>query len=226
MSFVMDEDFEYFLEKFGSPEHCKPVAVSTLEHYSEKLPNRLLEYWQEYGFCSFMDGLFWIVNPDDYQSAMKSWLKTTTIPQEDDYHVIARSGFGDMFLWGKKTGSKYAIEARDGVIFKTDDDADWIQSGKENEALSAFFGLTRPKSSNLDDVNTDTPLFAQAVKKFGPLKEDEVFAFEPALFAGGEQTIGHIHKVNIHVHLDILLQMVGQPQVMDIHGLAKIAFGH
>ncbi|KLU98494.1 glutamyl-tRNA amidotransferase, partial [Photobacterium aquae] len=51
--FELDEDFEYFLQKFGYPfatVDCRPEIV---EKFRGKLPDRLLEYWQEYGFCGF-----------------------------------------------------------------------------------------------------------------------------------------------------------------------------
>jgi hypothetical protein len=74
MNFVLDGKFEWFLEKFGKPQKNLPVNDEQLNRYRGQLPERLLEYWQEYGFCCFKDGLFWIVNPDDYQDTMEAWL--------------------------------------------------------------------------------------------------------------------------------------------------------
>lgn len=42
----------------GQPENGRAVSADTLEKYRGKLPDRLLEYWQEYGFCRFANGLF------------------------------------------------------------------------------------------------------------------------------------------------------------------------
>ena len=226
MTFELDGRFEWFLEEFGMPQSSTPVSQDVLEKYRGTLPNRLLEYWQEYGFCSFKDGLFWIVNPGDYEGAMEEWLAPTGIPNEDNYHVIARSGFGDLFLWGEKNGDKYVIQPRDGEIFKKAKTSIQVSEGLVGQqAISLFFERFEPRTVDLEDVDTDKSLFEQAIKKFGPLQEDEVFGFEPALFAGGEQVFSKLNKLNIHVHLSILLQLVGIPEVMDIHGLAKKAFG-
>jgi len=63
-------------------------------------------------------------------------------------------------------------------------------------------------------------IFEQTIKKFGPLEEDEMFTFEPALFLGGEQTLKTVNKVNFFIQSDILAGM-DQREIMDIKGLAK-----
>ena len=40
--YVIDEGFDYFLEKFGQPDWQQPVDQPTLEYYRGKLPDRLL----------------------------------------------------------------------------------------------------------------------------------------------------------------------------------------
>ena len=72
--FIIDEGFDYFLEKFEQPDWQKSVDQATLNYYQGKLPNRLLFYWQQFGFCRFKQGLFWIVNPADYEDELALWL--------------------------------------------------------------------------------------------------------------------------------------------------------
>lgn len=188
------------------------------------LPNRLLEYWQEYGFCQFKDGLFAIVNPTDYQQSMDTWLKGTEVQDFDSFHVIARTGFGSLLLWGAKTGQSWRIDIVDAQIFFKRSDEKRIQTEGADVSLKGFFGVISPENVDLEDVNTDEPIFEQAVAKFGPLKADEMFTFEPALFLGGEQTIAKVNKVNFFIQSEILASM-GQREIMDIKGLAKKAFG-
>ena len=66
--------FAEFIDDFGQPETSRPVSATTLDKYRGKLPDRLLEYWQEYGFCRFADGLFWITSPEDYEDILAQWL--------------------------------------------------------------------------------------------------------------------------------------------------------
>ena len=224
MSFVLDEDFEWFIEKFDPPKKTQSVSEEILNEYQGCLPNRLLEYWQEYGFCSFKDGLFWIVNPKDYQDSMESWLKGTGVLELDKFHVFARSGFGSMYLWGEKTGHSWRIDIRDAEIFHKKNYIKDIANGNSSELIMTFFSITGIDSVDLEDVDTNKPIFEQAVKKFGPLAEDEMFTFEPALFLGGEQTFKTVNKVNFFIQSDILASM-GQREIMDIKGLTKKAFG-
>lgn len=224
MAFQLDERFEWFLEQFGEPQN--PVAASDelLNKYKDILPHRLLEYWQEYGFCGFKNGLFWIVNPEEYKESMECWINGTEVQNFDTFHVIARTGFGSMLLWGKKTGHSWRIDIIDGQIFFKRNDEKRIQNEGENASLMGFFGVISPENVDLEDVDTNESIFEQAVAKFGPLEADEMFTFEPALFLGGEQTIKTVNKVNFFIQSEILASM-GQREIMDINGLAKKAFG-
>ena len=56
------------------PFASTPVSTETLAKYRGKLPDRLLEYWQEFGFCGFKDGIFWLTNPEDYEDILTEWL--------------------------------------------------------------------------------------------------------------------------------------------------------
>jgi len=216
--FELDEDFEYFLEKLGSPTDQKSCVTETINKYTGKLPDRLLAYWQEYGFCGFNNGLFWIVNPDDFEDTLDEWLEHTDIPDQDIYHVFARNAFGDLFLWGEETGYKYEITARRGWVIE--------KKGKprseHNIAIEWFFG-----GANVDDHDIDNehgkPLFDKCVKKFGALQADEMFGFEPSLIVGGESQLTNINKVNIDIHLSILAQF-GQVEVLDRDALIRKAF--
>ena len=66
--------FAEFIDDFGQPEISCPVSAATLNKSRGRLPDRLLEYWQEYGFCHFADGLFWLTNPEDYEDILAEWL--------------------------------------------------------------------------------------------------------------------------------------------------------
>jgi hypothetical protein len=223
MGFFIDEDFQYFLDEFGQPHNRSLVEYDVVKKFEGRLPRRLLEYWQEYGFCGFKDGLFWIVNPDNYQESMTTWLKGTGVLELDTFHVFARTGFGSLYLWGEKTGQSWRIDIRDAQIFHKKNYEKDIENGKSSDLIMAFFAITDSYTVDLEDTKTEKSIFEQAVKKYGPLAEDEMFTFEPALFLGGEQTLKTVNKVNFFIQSDILASM-GQREIMDIKGLTKKAF--
>jgi hypothetical protein len=215
-----------FFERWGKPFTTEPASQETLEKFRGKLPDRLLELWRTHGFCGFRDGLFWITNPDDYEPALDAWFGDTPIMKEDNYHVIARNAFGKLYLWGTRTGGRYELMSPSmGWLYNNNnvrEERD-IRSGKADCALSIFLAIKSPDREDNNDKN-GKPLFERAVKKFGPLAADEMFAFTPALALGGEQLLKNLSKVDVHIHLDLLSQMV-EHQMLDKHSLAKVAFG-
>ncbi|NTS77877.1 DUF1851 domain-containing protein [Catenovulum sp. SM1970] len=218
-TFILDEDFEYFLEKFGEPINQVKCSVETLKKYQGKLPSRLLEYWQEYGFCGFSDGLFWIVNPQDYENVLDEWLAPTDIPDNDIYHVFARNAFGDLFLWGEATGYQYEINVSRGWIIENEE----VPKTDHEIELEWFFGGQALDLHNINDEDNN-PLFERCVEKFGALKADEMFGFVPSLITGGDARLENVEKVDIFVHLSLLAQF-GQIEVLDKDALFKKAFG-
>ena len=57
MTDTPDEDFADFLTKFGQPFAAKAADEAVLQKYRGILPDQLLTYWRQYGFCGFADGL-------------------------------------------------------------------------------------------------------------------------------------------------------------------------
>lgn len=224
MSFILDDNFADFLNEFDEPTSSTLANATTLKKFQGRVPQRLIEYWQEYGFCGFDNGLFWLVNPDEYEEIMNSWLAGTGVLELDTFHVIARTGFGSVYLWGENSGPSWRIDIRDAQIFHKKDYSKDISNGNGAEVLMRFFSIMDKYTIDLEDLQTEKSIFEQAVKKFGPLAEDEMFTFEPALFLGGEQTFKTVNKVNFFVQSDILASM-GQREIMDIKGLTKKAFG-
>ena len=100
----MDEDFEGFLEDFGPAIEKRAVPTSRLEYYHGKLPNKLLAYWQAYGWCGYADGLFWTVDPEEYDSVVEAWIGETEFMEQDAYHIIARTAFGGLYFWARGPG--------------------------------------------------------------------------------------------------------------------------
>ncbi|MEX5669041.1 GAD-like domain-containing protein, partial [Pseudomonas neuropathica] len=105
----MDKVFARFLEKFGAPVDRQKAPTSSIDRYRGKLPNLLLDYWAEHGWCGYGDGIFWLVNPQEYEGVVSSWIEGTTFEERDTYHLIARSAFGDLYPWGEKTGFSLKI---------------------------------------------------------------------------------------------------------------------
>lgn len=213
------DELELFFSEFGEPFSKKKLVNEEVERYRSKLPNALLKMWSQYGFCGFKNGLLWLVNPTDYEEVMDEWVGDTSIVEEDACYVIARNGFGDLYLWGENTGYNYKINTRMGWILPRRKGKKHIDSKRIDDAFGTFLAYKEAVEMDTKD-NNNKYLFDRAVKKLGPLATDEMFGFEPALVAGGECKLENIVKVNIFTHLSILAQL-GERSIMGPNELAR-----
>ncbi|KAI2694092.1 GAD-like domain-containing protein [Pseudomonas sp. TNT3] len=194
----MDKVFARFIEKIGDPIDRREVPPSSIERYRGKLPNLLLEYWTEHGWCGYGEGIFWMVNPQDYEGVVASWLEGTKFADFDNYHLIARSAFGDLYLWGEKTGASLKLTS----ILSRYTTHTSIFTGEQMDKGLRNFLLSRDV-----DTNNYGDLFKPAKKKLGTLRHDEMYGFVPAFMLGGPDTLDHLEKVKAVEHLTILSQI-------------------
>ncbi|WP_426342232.1 GAD-like domain-containing protein [Pseudoduganella sp. S-14] len=83
---MTDEHFEFFLEKMGPTVHKRCVPAQSVERFRGKLPDQLLAYWEEHGWCGYADGLFWTVDPSEYQPVLEAWIAGTGFMTQDATH--------------------------------------------------------------------------------------------------------------------------------------------
>jgi hypothetical protein len=142
----MDEDFEYFLEKMGQQAiDQRDVPQTTLDKYRGKLPDRLLGYWQEFGWAGYDDGLFWSVDPEEYEPVLEAWIGETRYMVIDAFHLVARMAFADLYFFGEKTGRSMRISAPLSMSFPRDPSKTETEKGL-NISEETFFKCMDKKS--------------------------------------------------------------------------------
>jgi hypothetical protein len=194
----MDEDFEYFLEKMGPTLEKRAVPASSIERFRGKLPDQLLAYWQEHGWSGYADGLFWTVDPQEYEPVLEAWIGNTLFMESDAHHIIARSAFGGLYFWGKRTGYSLKLFAPGAYVLPM---SGMGIRGSLDQQAQRFFGSIDREENDFADM------FAPAVKKLGHLQHDEMYGFVPALALGGLATLDHLQKVKAVEHLVLLAQL-------------------
>lgn len=216
----MDKFMENFLEfeGFGPPINRREVPPEKIEKFRGKLPDKLLEYWQTYGWCGYAKGLFWTVDPDEWDDVIDDWLGDTPFVERDSYYVIARAAFGKLILWGTHTGQSLRVVAPYGWVYPSFD-PDFKEDGPDL-SLQVFFSAS--SRDTYDETDTeDKPLFERALEKLGPLDHDTMYGFVPALALGGEPKLERLQKLNAHVHLNILSQVTELQIMADVAQAAK-----
>ncbi|WP_426170928.1 GAD-like domain-containing protein [Pseudoduganella sp. R-34] len=194
----MDEDFEYFLEKMGPVMNKRHVPPSSIARFRGKLPDQLLAYWEEHGWCGYAEGLFWTVDPQEYEPVLEAWIGETPLMERDAYHVIARSAFGELYFWGEQTGNTLTLFAPGSYCFPTEPA---FQEHELEFGMRVFFGMRKRKDNDFAEM------FSPALKKLGQLKHDEMYGFVPALALGGPSELPHLQKVKAVEHLVLLAQL-------------------
>ncbi|EIK96934.1 hypothetical protein PMM47T1_09751 [Pseudomonas sp. M47T1] len=195
----MDEAFKMFLGNFsiGTVGRCE-VPASSIRRYEGRLPSKLINYWEEHGWAGYGDGVFWTVDPERYEGVVSSWLEETPLDAKDKFHVIARSAFGLLYLWGENTGPSLKIAAYASRYIERES---LFVPNQLDKAVESFFMLKGVRDNDFCDM------FTSAKKKLGVLESDEMYGFFPALTLGGRGEIEDIQKVKAVEHLVFLSQI-------------------
>lgn len=194
----MDEIFSLFIEEMGEPIFRQEVPPSTIARYRSIFPEKLLDYWIEHGWCGYGEGIFWTVNPQDYEGVVASLIEGTPLQGRDNYHIIARGAFGDLYLYGERSG--FSLD----IVPYTSNYCGRIQASATNESdkqVQGFFLLMDRESNDFGNF------FEPAKNKLGRLEPDEMYGFIPALAFGGTLRLENIQKVKTVEHLTLLSQL-------------------
>ena len=197
-----------FKNRMGSPDRVYEVNKEMLDKHRGVLPDELLWYWKEYGASSFHDGLFWLTNPEEYSGLVEEYLKDTVYEGRHDLYVVARSAFGELYLWESKKGNTLTLDAFSNMIFfdAVADRENFQTKEEENYAMNRFIGGMKPKYLDKKD-GSGKPLFERALKKFGKVDPHEMYGYKLSTFLGGKESIRNIGKMDLFNHFSIQKQL-------------------
>lgn len=201
---MRDKYFSEFISSFGEATFRQNVAPEVIEKWRGVLPESLLSYWQTEGWSSYSHGLFWTVDPDIYSGIVRDWIENTPINGIDKFHVIARTAFGKLYLWGQKTGASVTLLATsNAIVYLVSDLKKTVKN--PDRTLKSFFLGCEPRYCDVDD-ESGNPLFDRALTRLGPLEPDEMYGFEPAPALGGKLSLSTVNKVKSQKHFSIIRQ--------------------
>ena len=217
----MDKFFDNFYNYagFGPAIETREVPASSLKKYKNKLPDQLLSYWRSYGWSGYANGLFWLADPEEWHGVLEAWIGDTPLMEKDAYHVIARGAFGELYLWGERTGASISVRSAWGMIFPSFNEIQFLEYGPDF-AMQLFFCSQIRKSMDLQDVD-EKPLFERALKKLGRLTHNTMYGFSPALSVTGEPRLENLKTVDALVHLEILAQLTPREIMLDINKMVR-----
>ena len=178
--------FSEFIKKYRPDDNLIKPTEEELKRFSNTLPPELLDFWKEYGFGNYGNGIVKVINPADYMENLYD-----SIGVEDFSKLpILITGFGDIFYYRK--------------LQENVEDVCFLDIHYRDVCLCSYTLIDFFKSYIVDDevykelLRKD--LFEQAYNIHGTLKSSEIFYFQPALALGGAESIEYIGKGNEKIH--------------------------
>lgn len=164
------------------------VPQSLIEEYEGKITQDILSLWKEYGFGSFFNDYFRVVNPHEYEEIVRDsyFDGANAIP-------VMVTAFGDMII-------------HDGTIGKL---VNLLYRYRDLEVLGSHFFTDLGSQAYLAD-NIKNKQYSKALEKYGPLAFDECFGYQPLLGLGGKESIKNLQKIKIQTYIELITQMVGK----------------
>lgn len=184
---------ENFSKHFSATDDCKAATAELIEQFESKLPAYLIALWKNSGLGKYGEGLLELVNPNDYQEVLKTWLGKET----PNYVPIAISAFGELFYYRKLTETDEDVCMID-IQYRKIEVMTWD--------LTEFFEDFVCDQYNLD-LWFREKLFREALAKHGKLERSEVYTFVPVLAFGGAEDINFVQKGNAQVYQQLVFSM-------------------
>ena len=172
-----------------------------------QLPDNIFEVWNRIGFSGLYRGRVWLCDPLVWQDAADSWTQRLDLAMDEDRWIpILRSAFGEMRLWGPRTGMSLWIDTIQGMVLPFDNSD--LMDDPDDVMESALMGIDENAHEFKDD--NDSPMFDRALAKLGPTSTDTMYTFAPLPLLGGELTIDNLilEQATTHVALLSMLSTV------------------
>lgn len=161
------------------------VEEETIEKYQKYVSDEVLYIWKNYGYGSFCNGFFRLINPDEYMDSFQR-----SFDMLDRYIPVMTTGMGDIIvqLYYSK-GLEVYMPRYHG--HKT------IIGG----FLDTGFGL---------DYFFRLGIYKDAVKKYGVPDDQTCFAYTIPISRGGYEDVEHMKTESMEKYLDEMYQIQGQ----------------
>ena len=181
--------FASFLQEYPPCGELQKPESEFLKMAAKVVPAELLNFWQQYGFGSYGEGIIKVVNPTDYMGSLYMWLGKedfTKIP-------IMVTAFGDIIYYRR--------------LSETEDDVCMLNIHyRKVEVLAYSFNDFWQKTVGDETIMSQVlykDMYSQVVRERGTLQSNEIFYFVPALVLGGVISAMNVDKGDAVVHLQL-----------------------
>jgi hypothetical protein len=190
---MQNDVFDIFVKTFIPSNDLIKPDNNIIQQFETILPKELIEFWKQFGFGNYGNGLIKIINPLEYMDSLYEWLGR----KDPSKLPILITGFGDIFYYRKLDENEEDISFLD-IHYRKIDVCVY--------SLSKFFNSYIVDKDIIKEL-LKRKLFEKAQKKKGDIKHNEIYYFVPALIMGGGEDIKYIDKGIGTVHQSLLFQI-------------------
>lgn len=171
-----------------------PVPAEIIEEYRGRVPDELVEVWEQYGYGTFAEGFLRVIDPKLYEAEVGDCIGKT---QGDGIAIpIMVTGLGDLITWEPSLGV-VGILYREGRI-----------AGLGSK-FRTFFMLTLMDGAAHLSRTLNWDLFPEAVAAHGELPYDQSFIFVPLLSLGGQAKVENLQKRETIAAIQVAVDLQG-----------------
>lgn len=164
------------------------VSCEIITEYEKELPQDMIDVFKEFGYGSFFNDYFKVINPLEYKDIVRESYF------DGEYAIpIMVTAFGDIIIYNTK--EKILVN----LLYRYMD----------LEVLGSYFYRNLGSQAYIDS-KIKNKQYDKALEKYGSLAYDECFGYVPLLGLGGKESIKNIQKVKIKEHIELITQMVGK----------------
>jgi hypothetical protein len=168
-----------------------PVPAEIIEEFRGRVPDELVEIWEQYGYGTFADGFLRLIDPNLYEAEVGDCIGKT---QGDGIAIpIMVTGLGDLITWEPSLGI-VAIQYRLGTVY-----------GLGSRVRSVF----RLVEDGLILSRLRAEIFPKAVEAHGEVPYDQSFIFVPLLSLGGQEKVENLHKRETIASIQVAVDLQG-----------------
>ncbi|MGM5012243.1 GAD-like domain-containing protein [Rhizobium sp. 969_B3_N1_2] len=196
------------VQDFGSPENG--IAGPDLGHYQGKVPEAMIEFWQQNGIGAVLDGYFQFCDPSQYNGILKLVFSGDPDIHAEQTHVLGFGAFGTIIAWNE-VHQDVVVDLVKGQV-----SCPALLNGKKYDPnLAVTSQLMMLDDPTLDEYDTNAKkLFKPARSKLGKLGVGHIYGFKPILALGGNRALANLSVYEALPHMAILAQ-AHELQLMD-----------
>lgn len=171
-----------------------PVEPDVIEAYRDRVPQEIVEIWEQYGYGTFGEGFLRVINPALYETELGERIGKT---QGDGVAIpVLVTGLGDLITWEPSLDSLVALLFRENRV---------TGLGKAR----TFLSLTRMDGAEHLSDTLDWDAFPAAVALQGPPAFEDSLIYVPLPSLGGSGAVDTLQKRQTLTAIQLMVDLQG-----------------